>query len=339
MAAEGGGGGGEETTSGVIAAESPKNRVKFLCSQGGKILPRPADGHLKYVGGETRVVSVPRDITLSELMKKITNLLDGEMLLKYQLAPEDLDALVSVKSDEDLRHMFDEYDRYENTGTPKLRAFLFTANPIVAENHFYSMDALQQRYIDAINGIFRSSTTPLKHIYTNHLNRTSYSVSSADTSPKSPDSYVAIDSSNYEAMILNGYQNGRIHLHKVQSSPNVSSLNGQHQNHHHTTQHHHHHYHQQYRQHHQHGYQPIRTPPAEPHKGGAMPERLISVRSVGRADSWRYQAGQNPNHYYSPSRHSRGSGWCSKCMYTDEHCAYMDRRIDREHFSESPPPP
>lgn len=61
------------TTDGAVIANdavscgsapgSPKNRVKFLCSHGGKILPRPADAHLKYVGGETRVISVPRDIT------------------------------------------------------------------------------------------------------------------------------------------------------------------------------------------------------------------------------------------------------------------------------------
>lgn len=44
------------------APVSPRNKVKFLCSYGGKILPRPADNHLKYVGGETRVISVPRDI-------------------------------------------------------------------------------------------------------------------------------------------------------------------------------------------------------------------------------------------------------------------------------------
>lgn len=45
------------------APESPnKNKIKFLCSQGGKILPKPVDGHLKYVGGETRIISVPRDI-------------------------------------------------------------------------------------------------------------------------------------------------------------------------------------------------------------------------------------------------------------------------------------
>lgn len=53
------GGGMDETMS------SPKNRVKFLCSHGGRILPRPTDGQLKYVGGETRVIAVPRDITFS----------------------------------------------------------------------------------------------------------------------------------------------------------------------------------------------------------------------------------------------------------------------------------
>lgn len=49
----------------VSSPTSPKSRIKFLCSHGGKILPQPADGHLKYVGGETRVISVPRDIKLS----------------------------------------------------------------------------------------------------------------------------------------------------------------------------------------------------------------------------------------------------------------------------------
>lgn len=47
------------------ATLSPKNRVKFLCSHGGRILPRPTDGQLKYMGGETRVIAIPRDITFS----------------------------------------------------------------------------------------------------------------------------------------------------------------------------------------------------------------------------------------------------------------------------------
>lgn len=42
-----------------------EKRVKFLCSHGGKILPRPSDGQLKYVGGETRLIAVPTNITFS----------------------------------------------------------------------------------------------------------------------------------------------------------------------------------------------------------------------------------------------------------------------------------
>ncbi|KAL3620778.1 hypothetical protein CASFOL_035690 [Castilleja foliolosa] len=62
---------------------------------------------------------------LHELMKKLTYLIDGEMVLKYQVVSEDLDTLVSVKSEVDLRHMIDEINLYELAGSPRLRAFLF----------------------------------------------------------------------------------------------------------------------------------------------------------------------------------------------------------------------
>ena len=39
--------------------------VKFLCSYGGKILPRYPDGKLRYVGGETRVLAVDRSVSYS----------------------------------------------------------------------------------------------------------------------------------------------------------------------------------------------------------------------------------------------------------------------------------
>ncbi|XP_074291537.1 RAF-like serine/threonine-protein kinase 20 [Silene latifolia] len=109
-------------------------RVKFFCSHGGKILPRPSDGTLKYVGGETRAVAVPRSISFSELMNKMNDLFDGEYVLKYQIAKEDLDSLVSVKCDEDIRHMLDEYDRLEQAGPSKLRTFLFPVNPVVVSS-------------------------------------------------------------------------------------------------------------------------------------------------------------------------------------------------------------
>lgn len=50
----GGGGGGGGSGRG--------RRIKILCSFGGRIVPRPHDGALKYVGGETRVLAVPRSI-------------------------------------------------------------------------------------------------------------------------------------------------------------------------------------------------------------------------------------------------------------------------------------
>jgi hypothetical protein len=54
-----------DEASAVAATSSPKNRVKLLCSYGGKIMPRAVDGHLKYVGGETRVIAIPRDINFT----------------------------------------------------------------------------------------------------------------------------------------------------------------------------------------------------------------------------------------------------------------------------------
>ena len=41
--------------------------IKFLCSYGGKILPRYTDGKLRYVGGLTRVLSVDRSISFTGL--------------------------------------------------------------------------------------------------------------------------------------------------------------------------------------------------------------------------------------------------------------------------------
>jgi hypothetical protein len=38
------------------------NSVKFLCSYGGRILPRHSDGALRYVGGNNRVLSLDRSL-------------------------------------------------------------------------------------------------------------------------------------------------------------------------------------------------------------------------------------------------------------------------------------
>ncbi|XP_076919806.1 uncharacterized protein LOC143580746 [Bidens hawaiensis] len=176
------------STSGDV--KPPRSKAKFLCSHGGKILPRPSDGLLKYVGGETRVISVPRNITFIDLMKKLNSLIDGDVTLKYRLIQEDLDALVTVKSDEDLRHMFEEYDRQlDLIGTPRLRTFLFPATPIIVDN---PMDrySLELRYINSINGIIVNPTP----MYNNrnfrpstiNTSQTSFTISSVCSYPRTP---------------------------------------------------------------------------------------------------------------------------------------------------------
>lgn len=102
------------------------NRVKFLCSYGGRILPRPGDGKLRYAGGDTRVVAASRSISFADLIAKMSKVFGSAVLLKCQLPTEDLDALVSVKSDEDLENMLEEYERFAaREGLFKVRAILF----------------------------------------------------------------------------------------------------------------------------------------------------------------------------------------------------------------------
>ncbi|ESQ43662.1 hypothetical protein EUTSA_v10014259mg [Eutrema salsugineum] len=215
-----------------IGERSPTSKVKFMCSFGGKILPRPSDGVLKYVGGETRVIAVSPDISFSELMKKLTEITENNNILKYQIIPEDLDALVSVKSDEDLKHMMEEYNRHE---TPKLRTFLFPANPMVLENQLGPIEpqTIEQRYIEAINGILRTPTIKspiLPHLRAPINTRPSFTVS-ACSSPKSESSP---DGCSHEQQPeIGSYQLSRLYpMHKVQSSPNISQQLQQPQNYH-----------------------------------------------------------------------------------------------------------
>ncbi|XP_074577134.1 RAF-like serine/threonine-protein kinase 20 [Curcuma longa] len=113
-----------DDTSKPSTAVSPP--IKFLCSYGGKILPRYPDGKLRYVGGDTRVLSVQRSILFSDLQEKLREMcgFGGAMGVRCQLPTLDLDALVSVKSDEDLTNVVAEYDA---AGRDKIRVFLFPA--------------------------------------------------------------------------------------------------------------------------------------------------------------------------------------------------------------------
>ncbi|KAG6429550.1 hypothetical protein SASPL_107602 [Salvia splendens] len=99
---------------------TPKS-IKFLCSYGGRILPRHSDGKLRYHGGETRVLSVHSSISFSELLVKMGEMCGSSVSLRCQLPADDLDALISITSDEDLTNLIEEYDR---SSSLKIRAFL-----------------------------------------------------------------------------------------------------------------------------------------------------------------------------------------------------------------------
>ncbi|KAF2309302.1 hypothetical protein GH714_001550 [Hevea brasiliensis] len=117
------------TSSG--ASDSLTGKMKVLCSFGGKILPRPSDGKLRYVGGDTRIIRITRDISWQELKQKIISIYDQAHVIKYQLPGEDLDALVSVSSDEDLLNMMEEWNEVEGReGSQKLRMFLFSMSDL-----------------------------------------------------------------------------------------------------------------------------------------------------------------------------------------------------------------
>lgn len=116
---------------------APAAKLRFMCSYGGHIFPRPNDKSLCYVGGDTRIVVVDRHSSLSDLHSRLSKtLLNGKSFtLKYQLPNEDLDSLISVTTDEDVENMVDEYDRLHHSPSSgssisaaknsRLRLFLF----------------------------------------------------------------------------------------------------------------------------------------------------------------------------------------------------------------------
>ncbi|XP_031501965.1 uncharacterized protein LOC116265489 isoform X2 [Nymphaea colorata] len=143
-------------TLGISHSEKPK----FLCSFGGRILPRPNDGKLRYVGGDTRIITVRVDLSWKELIQKTFAIFPQPHIIKYQLPGEDLDALVSVSSDEDLQNMMEEYGGLENIDGPqKLRLFLISSNE--SENSSFDMGDLQSdsgyQYIVAVNNMAEPS--------------------------------------------------------------------------------------------------------------------------------------------------------------------------------------
>ncbi|XP_068665988.1 uncharacterized protein [Aristolochia californica] len=143
---------------GYSTSESGKSdsscKLKLLCSFGGKILPRPSDGKLRYVGGQTRIISIRENLLLKELMKKTLAICCQPHMIKYQLPGEDLDALISISSDEDLLNMMEEYQGLlEVDGSHRLRIFLISENEPEAFDSRESQNNSEYNYVVAVNGI------------------------------------------------------------------------------------------------------------------------------------------------------------------------------------------
>ncbi|KAK3002608.1 hypothetical protein RJ639_022171 [Escallonia herrerae] len=141
-----------------VSDGSQPGKVKLLCSFGGKILHRPGDGKLRYVGGETRIISIRKHLSWEALLKKTLEICDQPHTIKYQLPGEDLDALISVSSDEDLQNMIEEYNGFETLeGSQRLRIFLVPINES-EDAHNLNANTVQQsssdyQYVVAVNGI------------------------------------------------------------------------------------------------------------------------------------------------------------------------------------------
>lgn len=158
-------------------------KIKFLCSFGGRILPRPNDGKLRYVGGDTRIVSIRNNITYLELVKNTLSICNYHHTIKYQLPGEDLDALISVSSDEDLHHMIEEYHDLEKT-SQRLRLFLVSSIDLEGPS--------SSEYVVAVNGMLETS------------NQRSFSRESVENQRETPTPFRLLENQN--AQILNSPQ-------------------------------------------------------------------------------------------------------------------------------------
>ncbi|KAI9116042.1 hypothetical protein K1719_012972 [Acacia pycnantha] len=141
-----------------VSDDSQSGKIKLLCSFGGKVLPRPRDGKLRYVGGETRIISIREDISWQGLVKKTSGICNQPHTIKYQLPGEDLDSLISVSSDEDLQNMIEEYHGPErHKGSQRLRIFLIPFSESEKELSFEARTDQQSnsdyQYVVAVNGM------------------------------------------------------------------------------------------------------------------------------------------------------------------------------------------
>lgn len=138
---------------------SKQDVIKFLCSFGGKFLPRPSDGEIRYVGGDTYILQLRKDISWKELFQKTMRLLNRVHTVKYHLPGEELNVLILVSCDEDVHHMMEECDVLQDS-EEKPRLFLFSSLDDKEDNEIHSSDTDSEvRYVAAVNTVTNTGYT------------------------------------------------------------------------------------------------------------------------------------------------------------------------------------
>lgn len=189
-------------------------------------------------------------LRMSELTEKITDMLSHPgFVIKYQVFPEDLDALVSVRSDEDLQHMVEEYDRHDSlprspSSSSRFHIFLFPSPGATPP-------CTSPTYLDSANASISLKGSLSIPIPSRPPMFTFYSSSACSSPP---------DSSPVKGFGLLGLgpKSGKTGMQRVRSTPNLSGSSGHFGNNHSGTNlsprgggggfyspHHHHHHHQQ----------------------------------------------------------------------------------------------
>ncbi|CAM0873289.1 unnamed protein product [Alopecurus aequalis] len=147
-------------------------KIKLICNFGGRFLPRPSDGELRYIGGDRHLIKISRDISWQEFICKTTRLIRRAHTIKYHLPGEQVSMLISITSDDDLRHMIDECIVLERS-KEMLTMYLFSGNDDEHHLHFIvqgsSNAEKEAQFIALINGII----TPGHELRAHSLGRSS----------------------------------------------------------------------------------------------------------------------------------------------------------------------
>ncbi|KAM1356796.1 hypothetical protein ACFX13_031599 [Malus domestica] len=110
--------------------EKPTLEIEFHENPVASKPLRHSDGTLRYVGGHNRVLAVDSSITCTELVEKLKEFCGYSVELKCPLPNGDLETMITVKSDEDLANIIEEYGRASSPLRPlKIRAILAPQHP------------------------------------------------------------------------------------------------------------------------------------------------------------------------------------------------------------------